>query len=433
MATESNSTKTISDSELDALLNFGDVESPDNQDNSDDPNPLRKSNNGVDDELNKGLRKSEEEKKKAREEAAAKSKLEADEKKKLEEEELKKKAAQTAGDSLTEEEIAKTLNLNAQDTNTDSDEDNSTSSAGHFIDAIKDLVKDETLFLLEPEDGKDDKPLEQYSKKEIVAVLKGNQDRLRKELEEKVPQEFFDSLPEDMQSAAAYVANGGKDLKKIFKQLSDKVEIETTDIKTVTGQEDTVKKWLSSTGLTEEEVQEELNSLKDMPGALEKKAAIYKPKLEALHQSRIEGELKKQEAIRKAKEDNVKKYQEAVHNTIATGELNGIRITPSVQGMIYNGMAQSLEGFSELLKHTGLKTDLTLLSEAYWLLKDPKGYKEALKAVGSQETAAETAIKLKTAQSNKASSGSASSVNNTPPKKQDNKRIKRSANIFSRT
>lgn len=425
--------KTVSDAELSAILNMGGVDTPDPQDGSDDPNPLRKNNNnGVDDELNKGLRKSQDEaKKKTADEVAAKIKLEAENKKKLEEEE-KKKAAAGGGTPLTDEEIAAALILNPNDNISDDQDDDSTKTTGHFIEAIKDLVKDETLFLLEPEDGKDDKPIEQYSKKEIVAVLKGNQDRIRKELEEKIPQEFFDSLPEDMQSAAAYVANGGKDLKKIFKQLSDKVEIAGVDIKTVNGQEDVVKKWLASTGLDETEVQEELNSLKDMPGALEKKASVYKPKLEALYQTKVENEVKAQEAIRKAEEDNVKKYQTAVHNTIATGELNGIRITPSIQGMLYNGMAQSLDGFREFLKHTGVKADLSLLAEMYWLAKDPKGYKDALKTQGSNENAEQTALKLKTAQSNKTSSGAATAANQTP-KKVDSKRIKRSANIFSRT
>jgi hypothetical protein len=56
----------------------------------------------------------------------------------------------------------------------------------------------------------DDKPLEEYSLKDWKELLQANFEEREKSIREQTPKEFFESLPEELQYAAEYVARGGQ-------------------------------------------------------------------------------------------------------------------------------------------------------------------------------------------------------------------------------
>ena len=71
----------------------------------------------------------------------------------------------------------------------------------------------------------DDKDLEEYTTKDFRELFEANfQDRENK-IRENTPKEFFNALPEELQVAAKYVADGGQDLKGLFRTLAYLEEI----------------------------------------------------------------------------------------------------------------------------------------------------------------------------------------------------------------
>lgn len=311
------------------------------------------------------------------------------------------------------------------------DEPVSTKSKSVFVSALKDLMKEEVILPFELEEGEKEKPIEEFTKKELIDLLKANQKRVKEQAEEAAPREFFDALPEELQYVASYVANGGKELNKVFRHLADKGAVKDIDVKTPEGQEQAIRMYLSATKWgTPEEIEEEVISLKDLPGALEKKANQFKPKLEGLKQQQIDREVKEAEMRNKAQLAAVAKYRETVYNTVSAGELNGIKITPSVQNMLFNGLVESVDGIRELLTKANVKTDMAHLSEVFWLLKDPKGYKETLKQAGATESTEDTVRKLKTAADNKKAGSQMEQIKSGSAARKGVKRTE--VNFFSR-
>lgn len=305
-----------------------------------------------------------------------------------------------------------------------------------ILDAFNDLVKDNKLFLFEGE-----KPLEEYSKKELVELIEANHTRIREEEAEKAPAEFFDMLPSELQIAAKYVADGGKDLKGLFKHLSQSAEIKNIDITTEAGQENAIRQYLTMTDYgSPEEIEAEITSFKDMPGVLEKKAVQFKPKLDAKQQQIIDKEVREQEIRKVQQQEAAVKYKETVIKTLQPGDLGGLKITPSIQGMLFNGLTQanypSVSGrntnlFGHLIeKYSYVEPNPTLIAKALWLLNDPKGFEDAIKSVGNQAAVEDTVRRLKTAGQEKVVQLSGEQTN------QQNQTVRKTikkANIFART
>lgn len=301
----------------------------------------------------------------------------------------------------TKENIESALTL--EEEKLDDLEENEKSDKNQLLSALEELVKDEKFLLFEG-----DKPLNKYSKKELVEVFQANEKRIREEEQEKAPAELFDALPEKLQYAISYMANGGTDLDGLLKHLSQSAEVANLDITTEKGQEQTVRQYLAATGYgTAEEIEEELTTLKDMPGALEKKATQFKPKLEAKQQQIIDKELKDQEIRKQQHEKAAIKYREDIIEALKPDTLEGLKITSTIKGMLFDGLTQSnypsVSGrktnlFGHLIeKYNYVEPNPKLIAEALWLLKDRKAYHEAIKATGNAEIIGDIAKKLKTA------------------------------------
>jgi hypothetical protein len=71
----------------------------------------------------------------------------------------------------------------------------------------------------------DDKPLEEYTTKDFRELFEANFQERENAVRENTPKEFFQSLPEELQYAAKYVADGGTDLKGLFRTLAQVEEM----------------------------------------------------------------------------------------------------------------------------------------------------------------------------------------------------------------
>jgi hypothetical protein len=128
----------------------------------------------------------------------------------------------------------------------------------------------------------------------------------------------------------------------------------------------------------------------------------------------IARQLAEQEVKKQQQEEAARQYTDNVYNTLANGEIGGLKLDRKVQGMLYSGLVQpnypSISGRNtNLLGHLLEKYQFVeprhdLIAEALWLLADPDGYKTKIKDQGSKQAVEKTVRQLKTEQSRKITS-----------------------------
>lgn len=272
------------------------------------------------------------------------------------------------------------------------------------------LIKDKVIFPFD-----DDKKLEDYTMDDFKELIVSNFTNQKEELQASTPKEFFEQLPQELQYAAQYVADGGTDMKGLFRALAASEETKTISIDTEQGQEQTVRQFLYASNFgTDEEIQEQIDSWKDLE-KLETKATQFKPKLDKMQDQIVQRQLHEQQGKKKQQEDASKQYAESVYNTLEKGELNGLHMSNKIQNMLYQGLIQpnypSVSGqntnlFGHLIeKHQFVEPDHGLIAEALWLLADPKGYRAEIAKGANNEAVTDTVKKLKIEQANKTANG----------------------------
>lgn len=304
-----------------------------------------------------------------------------------------------------------------------------------MVELTQSLFKDGTLLPFD-----DDKALEDYTIDDFKELINSNFKEKEKAIRESTPQEFFEALPHELQYAAKYVADGGTDLKGLFKALSQAEETKSLDSSTERGQETIVREYLRATNFgTDEEIQDEIESWKDL-SKLEAKANQFKPKLDKMQEQILQRQIREQQERKEKQEKASMNYAHSIYDTLAKGDLNGIKLNNKVKSMLYQGLIQpnypSISGnqtnlFGHLIeKHQFVEPNHELIAEALWLLADPEGYKTELRKETKNEAAKETARQLRFEQTNKNNGESPDDLNKgkerTPGIKRPNK------NFFAR-
>ena len=144
--------------------------------------------------------------------------------------------------------------------------------------------------------------------------------------------------------------------------------------------------------------------------------------------------------MRKQKEQASKNYMQNVYNSLKDGKVGSIKVDKKTQSFIYNGLVNpsypSISGQNTNLlghlleKYQFVEPNYPLVTEALWLLADPKGYKNNIMKMGANKAVEQTVRKLKTAQSSKKSAGA---IQEEQPKKRPSRKLPRkSNNIFKR-
>ena len=292
----------------------------------------------------------------------------------------------------------------------------------------------------------DEKPLEEYTTKDFRELFEANFNEREAKVRENTPKEFFQSLPEELQIAAKYVADGGQDLKGLFRTLAQVEEMFELDPDNEQDQAEIARQYLYATNFgTAEEIESEIQDWADLD-KLGQKANQFKPKLDRMQEEIVARQLAEQEQKKSQQEKAAKAYTENVYSTLAKGEIGGVKLDRKVQSLLYSGLVQpsysSISGKqTNLLGHLLEKYQFVeprhdLIAEALWLLADPNGYKAKVKEQGSTQAVEKTVRQLKTEESRKLTSSSNDDEDDTrrrPSAKQTQQRtISRPNNLFKR-
>ena len=288
----------------------------------------------------------------------------------------------------------------------------------------------------------DDKSLEDYSVKDWKDLIQANFDEKEKAIREQTPKEFFESLPQELQYAAEYVAKGGTDIKGLFRALSQTEEVRSLDPRNDEHQELIARQYLQATNfgngdneIIEDQLQEWIEA-----GTIAKKAQQFKPKLDQMQEEVVQSKLAQQEEFRAQQQKKKEEYMENIYNTLKPSELNGVKIDGKRQKFLWDELTtvkyESMTGrptnlLGKLLEdHQFGKTPrYDLIAETLWLLSDPDDYKENIRKQAKNEVTQDTVRKLKTEEARKI----ASTVKDEEEDKPTSRKIPRQAtNIFKR-
>jgi len=308
-----------------------------------------------------------------------------------------------------------------------------------IADVFSKLISDDKIVPFD-----DDKDLSEYSAKDWEELIQANLDEKANQVRRETPKQFFESLPKELQVAARYVADGGKDLKGLFNTLGSVEEHRALNVEVEKDQERIISEYLGATGYgTQEEIQEEIEIWKDL-GKLQQQASKFKPKLDKMQEKVVAQKLEQQDLKRKQQEHASQEYMKNVYNTLKDGKINEIKVDKKTQAMLYNGLVSpsypSVSGKNTNLlghlleKYQFVEPNYSLISEALWLLQDPEGYKSKIMQKGAQKSVEATVRKLKTEQSNAGGSTSLGVKDEEPSSNRTTgrKKLQRANNIFKR-
>jgi len=309
-----------------------------------------------------------------------------------------------------------------------------------LYDLAQKMIEEGTLMPFD-----DEKPLEEYSTKDFRELFEANFQERENAVKAKVPKEFFNALPEELQIAAKYVADGGQDLKGLFRTLAHVEEINDLDPSEEGDQEEIARQYLWATNFgTAEEIESEISDWADM-NKLEQKANQFKPKLDRMQEEIVARQLAEQEHKKEQQQKQARAYTDSVYNTLAQGEIGGVKLDKKTQSVLYSGLVQpnypSISGRNTNLlghlleKYQFVEPNHGLIAKALWLLSDPEGFETKIKEQGSKAAIEKTVRSLKTEESRKLSSSS-TNTGADEERQSSNKQTKtvpRNSNIFRRT
>ena len=309
-----------------------------------------------------------------------------------------------------------------------------------LVEFLKKRIEGNEMFAFDDYDESKqtlDEYLSGLGEKDVEELWQANITNLKQEVAASTPAEFFESLPEELQYAAKYVADGGQDLKGLFAALAQVEAVREMNPADDNDQEFIVRQYLQATNFGDaEEIEEELTTWRDL-GVLEKKAKQFKPKLDQMQEQIVQAQLQEQEYRRQQQQQAANAYQQNVFEALRPAEINGLKLDKKVQAQLYSGLVQpqypSISGKpTNLLGHLleryqFVEPNYPLIAEALWLLSDAEGYRETLMKQGKNAAVEQTVRQLKTEQSRKNVSTYHEEEDNEKPRK-----ITRPQNIFKR-
>ena len=341
----------------------------------------------------------------------------------------------TAEQTITKEEVQETIDeldgLIAQEEDAGNKGRPKIDKSGLHELAAK-MIEEGTLFGFD-----DDKDLEDYTTKDFRELFEANFQEKERKIKEAAPKDFFNALPDELKTAAKYVADGGQDLKGLFRTLAQVEEVFEFNPDDENHQAEIARQYLWATNFgTPEEIESEIEDWADVD-KLGQKARQFKPKLDRMQEEIVSRKLAEQETKKEQQVQAARVYTDNVYNVLSTGELDGVKLDKKTQNMLYSGLVQpnypSISGkptnmLGHLLeKYQFVEPRHDLIAEALWLLADPEGYRAKIKDQGTKAATEKTVRMLKTEEAKKISSSA------TPDEKQSTRKTTTNNNTIPRS
>lgn len=304
-----------------------------------------------------------------------------------------------------------------------------------LIKVFQKLIDDEVILPFE-----DDKELADYSQEDLADLIRSNFDSRKEDMLSEVRDEFYENLPNELQTAMNYVANGGKDLKNLFLQLGQTVEIQ--NLNPEKDSEEIVRMYLNETNFGDEEfISEQIQEWREA-GTLGKRAQRFHPQLVKAEREKNQAAIDKAENDRKDRERLGAEFQDSMIDALMKKDLNGIPLTKELRNSLAEGILTSNhdskfsknktnELFHLIEKYQTTEKNPALIAETLFMLRDPEAYRKALTENAVREKEKETVRKLKASGDKRSGGAGGSDDDNPKPEgRRTRKTVKRSNQGF---
>lgn len=266
-----------------------------------------------------------------------------------------------------------------------------------FLIALNDLITSGDLVGFEDGDIK--------SVDEAKELIRLNVQEAKKSGFTDVWKEKVEGFSPQVQAILKYAESGGHDILPLLNAISKVEEVSNFDIETEEGQEEILKQYLKVQGWEDEDIKEEIETAKDI-NKLKAKAEKWLPKLDQMHQQRVDQMMQEQAEAEKEAEAARQNYLTTIRTTLSKEKLADIKLGREDKAMLWDSLTdikykswsgQPTNKFFKKLEEiqAGKTADYDHFLEIVHMTVDPKGYKEKLKEQLKTETTVETARKLK--------------------------------------
>jgi hypothetical protein len=274
-----------------------------------------------------------------------------------------------------------------------------------LVSMINELVESKEL------EGYEDGPAKTIE--EAKELIKLNIERSKNTSDEEVWQSKLKSYSPQIQAILHYAEQGGTDIGPLISAISEIERVTDFDIEKEEGQESIISEYLKSTGWSEEDIKDEIETAKDL-GKLKTKAEKFLPKLNQMSQQRAEVLMQEQEVRKRQAEEARRGYLSTIKDTLDKERLGEMKLARPEKAQIWDGLTdikytswsgQPTNLFFKKLEEmqAGDKADYDHFLEVVYHTLNRKSFKDKLREEVKTQEAANTVRKLKTEESKKSS------------------------------
>ena len=132
-----------------------------------------------------------------------------------EEDDVEEKKSSAKEVKETADDVFAALDAEDDDEEEDKAETRGRKKISGISDVFSKLIKEDKIVPFD-----DEKSLDEYTAKDWEELIEANLEERAQQVRRETPKQFFESLPQELQVAARYVADGGTDLKGLFSTLA---------------------------------------------------------------------------------------------------------------------------------------------------------------------------------------------------------------------
>lgn len=271
-----------------------------------------------------------------------------------------------------------------------------------FVALINQMIEDGSLVGFE--DDAEVKTVE-----EARSLIKANLEEKEAAASESFWESKVKSYSPQVQAIIQYAESGGQDVSSLLSLISQAEKSFDFDIESEKGQEDIVRETLRMKGFDNEEIEDQISTLKDLE-KLEAKAKKFLPELQTISQQKVQIMLDREEQRKRDAREAANIYLKTVESTLGKDTLDGVKIQREDKAKIFDALAHHnhvslnggpTNGFVKTLEELqfGKNQDYEHFLNIVHYAVDKKSFIEKIKASLKNEINAETVKKLKSAKS----------------------------------
>lgn len=206
-----------------------------------------------------------------------------------------------------------------------------------LISLVNELVEKEELFGFEEGEVK--------TIEEAKELIKLNLKEKEKVSSEKWWEEKTKSYSPQIQAILHYAENGGQDVSTLINAISKVEETVSLDLEDESGQEEIVRQVLKLKGFDDEEIKDQIETLKDLD-KLKAKAEKFFPDLEKMREEQVSMILQEEELRNKQAKEASRNYINTIKTTLDKDNVGILKLEKDDKAKIFESLA--LANFTSL-------------------------------------------------------------------------------------